>query len=176
MEMAPKIMKKLLINQSGWRTFEDSSTKQFLKKYEESYKVDEDEVQRKYDKLMKDKSFAISFVTDFDQEWLKRCLARPISKSEWPGYIYVYYVKENEAKKKENKVIPFKIGRAVNCPKRIGHCEKENGESYNVAIIEATQYYKHFEAIVHDYFKEERIIRERNFQISKKSSKWAKFT
>ena len=65
-----------------------------------------------------------------------------------------------KARNKEDKVIPFKIGRSVNCPKRIGHCEKENGEKYNVAIVEATQFYKHFETIVHDYFKEERIIRD----------------
>jgi hypothetical protein len=53
----------------------------------------------------------------------------------------------------------FKIGRSVNAPKRINHSSKENGEKYNTAQIEKSLFYKHFEAIIHDYFWDKRIIR-----------------
>ena len=108
---------------------------------------------------MKDKSFAISFSTEYDQNWLKRCLRKPISKLDKDGYVYVYYRAEEQEKKKANKTMAFKIGRSIDAPKRISHSSKKNNEKYNTAIIEKTSYYKHFEGIIHDYLKEGRIIR-----------------
>jgi len=158
---APKLMKQLMFKQMGWRLFSESSIHKYQNKfYERPQILLECEIQTKFDDLMKDKSFATRFASEYDQDWLKRWLRRPISHSDWTGYIYVYHVAGDSDKKKNNKIMAFKIGRSVNAPKRIGHCEKENNEKYNTALIEKSEYYKHYEAIIHDYFWQERIIRD----------------
>ena len=159
-KIAPIIMKKLLIKQKGWRSYHNSEVYENHFKYQNSFKFDFENVDKQYNDLMKDKIFSLSFQSDYDKEWLKRWLARPISECDCFGYVYVYYVQDNQTKKVEDKVMPFKIGRSVDWPKRISHSEKENNEKYNVAMIEPSQYYKHFEAIIHDYFRDERIIRD----------------
>ena len=159
LNIAPSIMKKMIIAQRGWKIYNGSNLNVFIDKNHSLQLIDPDLVNKRYKDLMSDKIFSISFTSEYDRSWLKRCLARPISNWDCFGYVYVYYVKGNQDKKIDDKVMPFKIGRSVNCPKRISHSEKENKETYSVAITEPSQYYKHFEAIIHDYFKDERIIR-----------------
>ena len=163
LNQAPKIMKKLMFTQKGWRLFHDrspTSRSTPIRFYQEREPVPEDKVLEKYEELMKKKDFAISFPTEYDKEWLKRCLRKPISESDCEGFVYVYYKQADKDKKKEDKTMAFKIGRSVNAPKRINHSSKENGEVYETARIDKSKFYKHFEAIIHDYFRDDRVIRD----------------
>lgn len=76
--------------------------------------------------------------------------------------MYIYYCDTPNDKKlaKEDKVMPIKIGRAKDAPKRISHTASTNGERYITHQIEFSHFYKHFETIVHMFFTEERIVRE----------------
>ena len=44
-------------------------------------------------------------------------------------------------------------------PKRISRTAQTNNETYITAYTESSNYYKHFEHIVHEYFRDQRIVR-----------------
>lgn len=84
---APKIMKRMIYKRKNWTPFHDDlkekHSSQFIAKYYQNRPQNEEEfVQEQFEKLMKDKSFKMSFPSTYDQEWLKRCLRRPISESD----------------------------------------------------------------------------------------------
>ncbi|CAI2374954.1 unnamed protein product [Moneuplotes crassus] len=165
---APKILKKMLFKKKNWVQYKDEDFQKtpYYRHIEHYSKLgngcptnDENTVTELYNKFMKKSAFKVSFPTEYDKNWLKRCLSKKISDHDRRGYVYVYYRYEDQKKKTNDKVMAFKIGRSVDAPTRIKTSSRKNGETYTTAITEVTNYYKHFETIIHDYLEEGRIIR-----------------
>jgi hypothetical protein len=86
-DVAPGIMKRMIYKRKNWTLFHDNLKEKKTSQWKEKYyqnrpQNDEEIVEEQFEKLMKDKAFRISFPSTYDQEWLKRCLRRPISESD----------------------------------------------------------------------------------------------